>query len=240
MTTLVLIRHAHTDWADKRLASRLEGITLNAEGYQQAAELPARLEGLRLDVIYSSPMQRCLETAQALAQARGLPVNICDGLAEVDYGKWTGMTLEELRKEEGWKVVQIYPSGMVFPEGEAMRDVQNRMVNTLEELARRHPDQVIAAFSHSDIIRIAIAYYAGIHLDLFQRLAISPASVTIISLSPFGPRIVRVNDTGRWPDLAKKPETPKEQAQAESTAGSEAHPNGAPPPGASPEPAPAQ
>lgn len=238
MATLVLIRHAHTDWADKKLAGRLTGVTLNAAGYQQAVELPARLEGLHLDVIYSSPMLRCLETARSLAQTRGLPVHISDGLAEVDYGTWTGRTLEELRKEDLWRVVQMYPNGMVFPEGEAMRNVQSRIVNTLEELARRHPDHAIAAFSHSDVIRMAVAHYAGIHLDLFQRLAISPASVTIISLSSFGPHIVRVNDTGRWPDLTKKPEAPKEQTPAES--GAAATGDGAAAPPISPVPSQAQ
>ena len=148
-------------------------------------------------------MERAVETAEPLAKARGLPVQVRDGLGETRIGEWTGQALEELAKTDLWKIVQHYPSGMTFPGGETIRDMQARMVAELETVRALHPGCIVAVVSHADPIKSVIAHYAGMHLDLFQRLSVSPASVTAIALGPMGPRLVNLNDTGSLDYLAK-------------------------------------
>ena len=196
MTTLLLIRHAMTDWAGRRLAGWLPDVHLNAEGRRQAEELAARLAGVALAAIYSSPLERALETARVLAAGRSLPVQLRLGLGELRCGDWQGKELEELSKDPLWPAVQFYPSGVRFPGGEALRETQARMVATLSEIVEAHAGQVVAAVSHADPIALAVAHYAGVHMDLFQRLVISPASVTVITFGPLGPRLLRLNDAG--------------------------------------------
>lgn len=208
MTQILLIRHAVNDiMKAKKLAGRMPGVHLNDEGRQQAEEVAERLRNLQIKAIYSSPLERTRETAEPLARALGLELQIRDTLAEVEYGEWTDRTLEELSKLDAWKIVQLYPSGMRFPGGETMRAMQARVVEELEQLAAAHPRDIIAVFSHADVIKAALAHYLGIHLDLFQRLTIDPTSVSVLALSPFGPRILRVNDAG---PLKLEPEKEKE------------------------------
>ena len=208
MTQILLIRHAVNDvMKAKKLAGRMPGVHLNDEGRQQAEAVAERLRDLPIAAIYSSPLDRTRETAAPLAAALGLDVIMRDGLLEVEYGEWTDRPLEELSKLDAWKVVQIYPSGMRFPGGETMRSMQARIVDELEIIARDHPRDIVAVFSHADVIKAALAHYLGMHFDLFQRISIEPTSVSVIALSPYGPRVMRVNDNG---PLKLEPE--KEQA----------------------------
>lgn len=190
---LLLIRHGLNDWVGQRLAGWTPGVHLNDEGRAQAAALAERLAVVPLAAIYSSPLERTLETAQPLAKARGLTVQVRDGLGEARCGDWTGRTLKELKNEELWPVIQLYPSGARFPGGESLREVQARMVAELDAIRDSHPDQTVAVVSHSDPIRLAVAHYAGLALDLFQRLTISPASVTAFAFTHFGPRLLCMN-----------------------------------------------
>ena len=196
MTTLILIRHAHTDWADKKLAGWLPDVHLNDLGKKQAAELPERLSGVEIAAIYSSPLERTLETAQPLAKARGLRVHKIHDLGEVKSGDWQGQTLKVLSSKKEWKIVQAAPSTFAFPNGESFREMQNRAVGALEKIIALHPEETIVAFSHGDVIKVIVAYFSGIALDNFQRIAISPASISVVALGPFGARLVRLNDTG--------------------------------------------
>jgi probable phosphoglycerate mutase len=196
MTRLLLIRHGHNDWADKKLAGRLPGVHLNEHGQQQATELVERLAALKVAAIYSSPLERAIETAQPLAKARGLRVFRMPGLIEVDYGEWTGKSLKVLSQKKEWRIIQVAPSAFRFPEGESMREMQQRAVATIEKIVMAHPKETVAAFSHGDVIKSIVAYFSGIALDNFQRIGISPASVSVIDLGPFGARINRLNDTG--------------------------------------------
>lgn len=197
MTQLYLIRHALTDWVNNgQLAGWTPGIHLNEEGRKQAASLVQRLEPIPLAAIYSSPLERAIETAQAIAGPRDLPVQIRDGIGEVRYGDWTARSLEELKKLEEWLSVQVYPSGTRFPGGETLREVQARAVAEIDAICRRHPKDAIAVVSHADIIKAIVAHYLGLHLDLFQRIVISPASITILHIGRFAPRLVRLNETG--------------------------------------------
>lgn len=198
LTLLVLIRHAQNDWVQTgRLAGWTPGVHLNEEGQRQAEALGERLASAKLQAVYSSPLERAVETAEAVVKHYPeMQVQIDEGVGEVRFGEWTGDRLRKLRRKRLWEVVQNYPSGARFPNGESFRETQYRVVGALEALAQRHPGGRIAVVSHSDVIKLVVAHYAGIHLDLFQRLIISPASISIIALSRMGPRIIRLNDTG--------------------------------------------
>jgi probable phosphoglycerate mutase len=136
-----------------------------------------------------------------------------EGLGESRYGDWTGRSLRDLREEELWPVIQVYPGGVRFPGGESMREIQARIVAELDAIREAHPEQVVAAISHSDPIKMAAAYYMGLSLDLFQRLTISPASITAFAFSRFGPRLVYLNQTEALPSF--KPEAQEEQHRNE-------------------------
>ena len=218
MTTLLLIRHGANDWVHGRLAGWTPGVHLNEEGRRQAAALAARLALLPIDALYSSPLDRTVETAQAIAGPRGLPLRLVEGLGEVRYGEWQGAELKELYKHELWPGVQFYPSGTRFPGGETLGEAQVRMVATLDALRAQHPNGLIAVVSHADIIKLAVAYYIGMHIDLFQRLEISPCSATALLFTRMGPRLLAYNDTGSLEHLRPKPEEPKSEASAEAPA----------------------
>jgi len=208
---LLLIRHALNDWVGKRLAGWTPEVHLNDEGRAQAAALAQRLAGAPLAAVYSSPLERTLETARPLAKAHGLTVEIREGLGEARYGDWTGRSLKELQDEALWPVVQVYPGGARFPGGESMREVQARMVAELDAIRDGHPGQTVAVVSHSDPIKMAVAHYAGLPLDLFQRLSVSPASVTAFAFTRFGPRLVCLNHTESLPSFKIEKEEESEE-----------------------------
>ena len=198
---LLLIRHAQNDWVGERLAGWTPGVHLNEVGRAQAATLAQQLAEVPLAAIYSSPLERTLETAQPLAETWDLAVEVREGLGEARYGDWTGRNLEELQKEELWPVVQVYPGGARFPGGESMREVQARIVAEIDAIRDGHAGQTVAVVSHSDPIKMAVAHYAGLPLDLFQRLTIAPASVTAFAFTKFGPRLLCLNHTGSLPSF---------------------------------------
>jgi probable phosphoglycerate mutase len=211
---LILVRHAKNDWVGDRLAGWTPGVHLNEEGRQQAQALGARLAHLPIAAIYSSPLERAAETAEAIAVHHDLEIQVLEGIGEARYGEWTGRSLKELAKTDLWPVVQVHPSGARFPGGESLRETQARAVAALDALRREHSDQteVVVAVSHADVIKAAVAHYAGLHLDLFQRLVVSPASLSVIHFGKFGPRILRLNDTGSVP----KPPQKEEKAEEDS------------------------
>ena len=202
MTLFLLIRHALTDVTGKRLSGSLPGFHLSAEGREQAEQLAERLAPIRLTAIYSSPLERCVETAEAVAGGRELQIQRLPDLDEVGYGEWSGRSLAQLARTSLWKRLQQAPSSVRFPGGETLADVQGRTAAALEGIASRSPRGVIAVVTHADVIRLLVAHFAGIHIDLFQRLTVSPASVSALVLGDRIPRILRVNDTGSMADLA--------------------------------------
>jgi probable phosphomutase (TIGR03848 family) len=199
VTTLLLVRHGHTDAAGKRLTGWASGIHLNELGRREAAALPERLDGVPVRAIYSSPLERCRETAAPLAKARGLPVRIRRRLIEVDYGDWTGRPIAQLRRTKLWRQVMLGPSGTRFPGGESLLEVQARAADEVRAIAEEHGGGVVVVVSHADVIRLVVAHFAGMHADHLHRLVIDTASITAVALSNGVPRIVKVNDTG---DLA--------------------------------------
>ncbi len=204
-TYLLLIRHGENDWVGTdRLAGRTPDVHLNEKGRAQADGLVQLLAKQPLDAIYSSPLERCLETAQPLAASRNLSVQLAPPLLEVDYGEWRGANLKELAKLPAWQMVQHYPSAFRFPQGETLREVQSRAVTELERLRAEHTNQVIAAFSHGDVIRTVLAHYLGTPLDLFQRIIISTASVSLVAFHNDVPSVLAVNSLAELPVLTIK------------------------------------
>jgi probable phosphoglycerate mutase len=196
VTVLLLIRHAQTDTAGKRLTGVTRGIHLNERGRGEAVGLVSRLERVPLHAIYSSPLERCRETASPLARDRGLAISARRGLLEVDYGDWTGRSISSLRRTKLWRVVQQAPSAVRFPGGESLLEVQARAVAEIELIAAAHRNGTVAIVSHADPIRLLVAYFTGMHADHLQRLSIDPASVSVVALADGAARLVKLNDTG--------------------------------------------
>jgi probable phosphoglycerate mutase len=156
-----------------------------------------RLAALPIKAVYSSPLTRCLETATYIADTHRLTVQQLEEVGEVRYGEWEGKKIKKLARKPMWHAVQFFPSRARFPGGESLREVQSRAVAALEETAARHEKELIVVVSHADVIRLLLAHYLGIHLDLFQRLVIAPASVSVLALAPGGMvRVLRLNDDG--------------------------------------------
>ncbi len=218
-TTLVLARHAVTAQTGPLLSGRAPGIDLSDEGRRQATALGERLAGLPVAAVYASPIERTTQTAEAVAAHHSLEVRPLPGVLEADYGDWTGQKLADLAKTDLWTVVQRSPSRASFPGGESLAGMQARMVAALDALVAEHPGDLVVVVSHADPIKAAIAHYTGVHLDLFQRIVVSPASVTAFHLSAAGVAMMKCNDTGsldelRPPKPAAKPRAKRSPAKA--------------------------
>ena len=195
-TRILLVRHGANDYVKQGLlAGRTPGVHLNDEGLRQAAALADRLACEPIVAIYSSPLERCLETAAPLAQRLNLHPVIVDEIVETGCGEWTGQSVEGLRQHPSWQQVQFSPSSFRFPDGESMVETQARMVGALQRLAGRHAGEAIVVVSHSDPLKLAIAFHIGMPLDAFQRLEISPASISELVFNSFHARLARLNDT---------------------------------------------
>lgn len=208
MTTLLLIRHGENDYTRTgRLAGWTPGVSLNDVGRRQAEQLATKLKDAPLQALYASPLERTRETAGPIAVVRGLNIEVEPGLGEVRYGRWQGQSLKRLARQKLWRVVQSLPSAMTFPEGETFRGVQMRAVEAIEAIVKSHPKGLVAAVSHGDVIKLVVAHYLGLPLDLFQRLQISTASVTTLQLGSGAPALVRLNDTAgiEHPRQPKRP-----------------------------------
>jgi len=203
-TILLAVRHALNDWVGDKLAGWTPDVHLNDKGRAQAQALAGRLADKPITAIYSSPLERAVETAQIIADPHNIEVQIREGVGEVRYGEWTGQSLKELAKEDAWRVVQFYPSGARFPGGEAIREMQARAVADLDAIVAAHPSETVVVVSHADVIKAALAHYAGLHLDLFQRLVVSPASLSMVAFTPMGPRLISLNDATHVPEEETK------------------------------------
>jgi probable phosphomutase (TIGR03848 family) len=191
MTILFLIRHGENDYLkNNKMPGRLPGVHLNERGREQAAALAGTLGLLPFTAIYSSPLERAVETATPLANLQKLEINIRPALADTDVGKWAGRSWKSLRRTKIWKVIQETPSRFRFPGGESFGEVQARVVAALESIITAHEkDDRVAVFFHADPIKLALAHYLGMPLDNFQRLTAHTGSVTVVRKN--GP-VVRV------------------------------------------------
>ncbi len=218
-TYLLLIRHGQNDWVgSNKLAGRTPGVHLNEHGREQSQALIEVLREQPITTVYSSPLERCRETAQPVAAALGLPVQTEAGVLEIDFGEWQGQSLKELSKLPDWAKVQHSPSTFCFPGGETFTGAQARAVATLERLRRQHENEVVAIFSHSDVIRLCVAHYIGTPIDLFQRIAIETASISALGFHDDRVMVLGVNRTATMPKLDP---TPKDEAKDDETTSDE-------------------
>jgi len=216
--TLVLVRHAVTLQTGPMLSGRTPGIELSDAGHDQARRAGERLADVPVAAVYASPIDRTRQTAEHIASHHDLPVVTLDGVIEADYGDWTGGQIADLAKTDLWKTVQRAPSRARFPNGESIAEMQTRAVAALEELVARHPGETVVVVSHADPIKAAIAHFTGVHLDLFQRIVVSPASLTVFTIGVHGVALVKCNDTGTLSELvpaAPEGETPAREPAAE-------------------------
>jgi probable phosphomutase (TIGR03848 family) len=202
VSTVLLLRHGLTAMTGPVLAGRTPGVHLDDRGRAQASSVAARIAALPVTTVVTSPLERCLETAEAVLMAlrgagREPELKIDERIIECGYGDWTGRPLKELAKDPGWKVVQAQPSAARFPNGEGLADVSARAVAAIREWdAALGPDAVWVACSHGDVIKAVLADALGLHLDSFQRIVVDPCSVSIVRYTDTRPFVLRTNDVG--------------------------------------------
>lgn len=197
MTRFFLIRHAANDTSGRAFAGRRAGVRLNQTGRRQAQALAARFVGATVAAVLSSPLERAVETAEPIAAVLGLPVGTREDFQEIDFGDWTGRGFDTLADDPHFHRFNTMRSCAGATGGEFMLQAQARMVLGLEQLRLEYPDQSLILVSHCDLIRAALAHYAGMSLDLMQRLTVDMASVSIVELDECAVRIVAINDTAR-------------------------------------------
>lgn len=201
MATLLLVRHGRTTANSSGvLAGRAPGVRLDQTGHEQVTRAAARLDGVTLAALVSSPLERCRQTARELAAAHPGPLRIRTerGLTECDYGEWQGRSLKDLAREKLWRTVQAQPSAVAFPGGETLPHMQARAVAAVRRLdaeveAAQGPEAVWVAVSHGDVIKAVLADALGMHLDLFQRLHVDPASISIVRFTAARPYVLGLN-----------------------------------------------
>ena len=196
-TIVLFVRHGRTPSTGATLPGRAPGLHLADEGIAQAEHAARRIAELKsVAAVYSSPMERTRETAAPIARLRKLRVRGHAGLNECDFGSWTGQKLASLRKRREWHTVQRYPAAFRFPNGESFAEMQARALDAVHDLVGRHPGETIVAVSHADVIKAIVAAATGTPLDLFQRIVVSPCSVTAVLYTEGGPVVLTVNSTG--------------------------------------------
>jgi probable phosphoglycerate mutase len=205
MPIIHLIRHGENDFVKKqRLAGRLPGVHLNERGRVQAQAIADALKGVPLKAIYSSPLDRAVETAKPLAKAHGLKVELREGLIETALGDWEGKSIKQLNRDKRWGILQENPSRAKFPGGETMPEQQTRLVDEIETLCEQHrAKDVIAVVGHADPIKLIIAYFIGLPLDLFQRLGLDTGSISTLWISEKNSKLLQLNANPK--DFSIKP-----------------------------------
>jgi probable phosphomutase (TIGR03848 family) len=196
MAIFLLIRHGHHPLLGKRHVGRTPGVHLSEEGRNQSETLASQLAHLPIRAIYTSPLERAQETAAPLERALQLQASVREELNEIDIGDWSNLTVQEIENQPGWKEWNELRSCVQPPGGELMLSAQARGLGLMEELRCLHAEEMVACVSHGDIVKGLVAHYLGVHLDLFQRIEIEPASVSVVRLEAWGPRVLAVNWTG--------------------------------------------
>jgi broad specificity phosphatase PhoE len=194
MTTFLLIRHGMTDAVGNYLAGWAAGVHLNERGREQVDQVGRNLASLRLDAVYSSPLERARETAEAIAIHHGCVVQLRARLGEVRFGDWTGRSIAELEAgDAGWRAWNSYRGTSRTPNGESYLELQDRVVSTLMAIAHDHPNGLIVVVSHADALRAALIQFLGMPGDFCLRLDVRPASVSVLQITEGEPRVAAVN-----------------------------------------------
>jgi len=230
MTLVLVVRHGLTSSTGKALTGWLPGITLDDRGQAQAAALASRLAQVPLAAVVSSPLERCQQTAAAIAERQGQPmeVQVDDRFGECRYGDWTGQPLRKLAHDPLWRVVQAHPSAVRFPgpDGESMTGMQQRAVTAIREWNEKlGKDAAYLVCSHGDVIKAILADALGMHLDMSQRIQVDPCSLSVIRYTTLRPFVLRMNDTAADTSaLVPKPQTGKATGEADAQVGGGAGP----------------
>ena len=207
MPLLLLIRHGENDFVKtSKMAGRIPGIHLNEKGRKQAEALAEALKDFPITAVYSSPLERAMETAEPIAEARKLEIIQEPDLMDTDIGKWEGRSWKVLRLTKVWKIVQHAPSRFRFPEGESFPEAQARYANALERIVKKHhkPKDIIAVIFHADPIKLAISHFLGLPLDHFQRLSCNTGSLTMLHVSEGGANLITLNQRPPFDFIPKK------------------------------------
>lgn len=195
MTTFFLIRHAACGGLGQKLWGRTPGVCLNEKGEMQAQHLAERFKNIKLDAIYSSPLERALQTADVVARTAKLEVRKSTAANEINFGEWTGKTFDELSNDGQWRRFNSYRSMTKIPGGESFLEVQNRIVKEIEELAAQYGKGQVAIVSHADVIRAAVAYFTATPIDMIERFEISPCSVSGLAVNNDNATLLTINNT---------------------------------------------
>ena len=207
MTLLLLIRHGENDFVKTgKMAGRIPGVHLNERGQKQAQALGEALRDVQIKAIYSSPLDRAMETSAPIAETHKLTIQQEPDLMDTDIGKWQGKSWKLLALKKEWKIVQNAPSRFRFPEGESFPECQLRIVNVLERLIKKNNKQqdIVAVVFHADPIKLAVAHFLGMPLDHFQRLGCDTGSLTAIHAGEAGAHLVKMNHRPPFDFLPKK------------------------------------
>ncbi len=207
MPLLLLIRHGENDYVKSgKMAGRLPGIHLNEKGKKQAQSLAEALKEIPLEAVYSSPLERAMETAQPIAKIHKLRILREPNLMDTDVGKWQGRSWRVLGLTKVWKIVQNAPSRFRFPQGESFLEAQTRYVNTIEQIIKKHnkPKDIVVVVFHADPIKLVVAHFLGMPLDHFQRLSCDTGSVTVIYASESRANLIKLNQRPPFDLLPKK------------------------------------
>ena len=194
-TLVLLVRHGATPTTGQVMPGRAPGLHLSDAGEAQAAAVAERLASLKLDAIYSSPLERARETAAPTAAASGLVPVEEPGLLEADVGEWTGRTLVSLAKLSQWRGIHDSPSTFRFPGGESLAELQARVVAVFDRLHAAHPGATVACFSHADPIRLGLVFALGAPLDAFGRVVVGTGSISALRFTTGVPPQVLATNT---------------------------------------------
>jgi probable phosphoglycerate mutase len=194
MTVFYLLRHGEHNVQGRICAGRMPGVVLSERGRAEAEAAARRLTEADIAAIYASPMERTRETGEIVGRHLGLPVNIHDDLAELDFGEWTGLTFDEVRKDPRWPLWATHRSLSCIPGGETMRAVQRRVVEAVMEMREVHPDDHVVVVSHGDVIRAALVFALGMPLDLYSRIEVATASLSTVRIDHNGIRVIAINE----------------------------------------------
>lgn len=194
MTTFFLIRHGTHDLLERVLCGRMPGVSLNADGRQQAENAGARLSQERIDLVQSSPLERARETAAPIARHSDIRLQVEPAINEIDLGEWTGRSFEEIKSDPAWQQWNTTRQVARAPGGESMLEAQQRAITHLDHVRRSHATGRVALISHSDVLRSIILYYLGMSLDEFGRIEISPASISTLVVEDWGAKILALNE----------------------------------------------
>jgi broad specificity phosphatase PhoE len=199
MTTLLLVRHGETDAVKGSLTGWKAGFHLNNTGREQARRLAQCLSELKVNAIYTSPLERAVETATIIGEPHGLSPTVREQLGDLRFGEWEERTFEELRRDPRWERFNSKRSLIRAPGGELMIEVQARMVDEVETLRERHVNETVAVVSHLDPLRSLIAHYLGIPLDFLLRFELNVGSVSVVRHFEEQPHVICLNQTGGLP-----------------------------------------